>query len=236
MTIMTSFFKYFVILAIGSTCCYGRKSTCKTKYDFIVVGAGTGGSMVASELAQQFPNDDILLIEEGSFSRINPTVDNVGAFLSLANDVTVERGYVSTPQSGLNHRVIPLSRAKVTGGCNSHNAQNYVLADEMDFNRWGNIPGWSLNDVLDEWDEILAVNSGTQFDQTNPFMQRLFDASEDNGYEPTNNIDLRNGVCVCVLFPFCVFVFVVCGLRLFVFQDKPCKKKKQCRSLCMLFF
>ena len=121
-------------------------------------------------------------------------IDNLALFLNLHDDVTVERGYKSIPQSGLNDREITLSRAKVTGGCGSHNANNYMLADEMDFNRWGNIPGWSLNDVLNTWDEIESVNPGTQFDSSNLFMQRLFDAAQDNGYQFNPNwFDLRNG-------------------------------------------
>lgn len=195
---MMNLIAFLMIASIISTPGHcGQRSnsgSCTKRYDFIVIGAGTGGSMVASELATQFPDDKILMIEEGSFSSVNPTIDNLRNFLDLANDVTVERGYKSTPQASLNNREIALSRAKVTGGCGSHNANNYILADELDFNRWGDIPEWSLDDVLDTWNEIEAVNSGTQFDSSNAFMKRLFNAAEDNGYQYIPNwFNLRNG-------------------------------------------
>ena len=110
-------------------------SSRKSKYDYIVVGSGAAGSMVASELATLFPNDEILLIEEGSFSRVNGQIDNVALKSEVQVDPTIDRGYFSTPQSGLNDREISLFRAKITGGCNSHNANAYILADEMDFDR-----------------------------------------------------------------------------------------------------
>ena len=81
-------------------------------YDFIVIGGGTGGSMVASKLTKQFPKDDILLIEEGSYSSMHPSIDNLGLWRTLFGDKTIQRCYQTTPQSGLNNRVIDLPRAK----------------------------------------------------------------------------------------------------------------------------
>ena len=48
-----------------------------------MVGARTVGSMVASELVELFPKDEILLIEESSFSRVNSQIDNLGLIVSL---------------------------------------------------------------------------------------------------------------------------------------------------------
>ena len=85
----------------------------------------------------------------------------------------------------------------MTGGCNAQNANTYILADELDFNRWGNIPGWSLTDVLDTWDEIVAVNGGTQFDESTAFMKRLLNAAQENGYQYHNDwFDLANGMLI----------------------------------------
>ena len=160
----------------------------------LLSGHVQAGSMVASELATLFPNDEILLIEEGSFSRVNGQIDNVALKSEVQVDPTIDRGYFSTPQTGLNDREIPLFRAKITGGCNSHNANAYILADEMDFDRWGNIAGWSLDDILDAWNEIKQVNPGDKLDETNEFLQRLLNAAQENGY-PYNPdfFDLRAG-------------------------------------------
>lgn len=185
---------YFVavgLLSVTSNSASDRRYT----YDYIVVGAGTGGSMVASELLSQLPNAEILLIEEGSFSRVNSEIDNLGRQVNVIVDPVIDRGYATIPQIHLNSRQVPLARAKVTGGCNSHNSQAYILADEMDFERWGNIPGWSLDDVLDTFNEILKVNPGSRIDDTNPFMNRLIQSGIDSGFEYSSNFfNLANGM------------------------------------------
>ena len=182
-----------VFVAFQSATVHSGRSR-KTQYDYIVVGSGAAGSMVASELVTLFPNDEILLIEEGSFSRVNGQIDNVALASEVEVDPNIDRGYLSNPQTALNDREIALLRAKITGGCNSHNANAYILADEMDFDRWGNIPGWSLDDILDTWDEIKQVNPGDKLDGTNEFLQRLLNAAQENGY-PYNPdfFDLRDG-------------------------------------------
>ena len=118
-------------------------------FDYIVVGAGTAGSTVASELATSMPDKQILLIEEGYYSVANPRIDDLTQIRTLINDDTIDKGYYSTPQTHLNNRSIHLPRARVTGGCGSHNGQIYIFANQNDFNkRWNNINGWSLNDLL----------------------------------------------------------------------------------------
>ena len=192
------------IAALHLTPSYARGSQSshahgKHQYDYIVVGSGTSGSMVVSELATLFPDDKILLIEEGSFSRVNSEIDNLALWANVASDPNIDRGYSTIPQSQLNDREIALPRAKITGGCNSHNLNAYILADKMDFERWGNIPGWSVNDVMDIWDEIKEINPGEKIDETNEFIQRLLFAAQEGGYSYNSDyFDLRNGQYVYV--------------------------------------
>ena len=181
------------MVALQSQNLYGKRSGKKT-YDYIVVGSGSAGSMVASELVGLFPNDEILLIEEGSFSRVNSQIDNLGELTLVVTDPNIDRGYSTIPQSQLNDREIGVTRAKITGGCNSHNGNIHILADKMDFERWGNIPGWSVNDIMDIWDEIKEINPGERYSETNEFIQRLFFAAQEAGYTYNDDyFDLRNG-------------------------------------------
>ena len=191
---------------MSSTILHGKKSG-KTQYDYIVVGSGSAGSMVASELATLFPNDDILLIEEGSFSRVNSQIDNLAFTLDVINDPNIDRGYSTTAQVGLNNRTLPLPRAKITGGCNSHNVNGHILGDKIDFDRWGNIPGWSVNDIMDIWDEIKQVNPGVKLDETNEFVQRLVYAAQENGY-PYNSdyFNLRTGKYSIYIYIYSVYI------------------------------
>ena len=196
----SSLFSVVLIVSLQSTSLCGKRSG-KNTYDYIVVGSGSAGSMVASELVKLFPKDEILLIEEGSFSRVNGQVDNLALFQNVANDPNVDRGYTTVAQSQLNDREIGLSRAKITGGCNSHNGNAHILADEMDFERWGNIEGWSLDDILESWNEIKQVSPGEKFQESNQFIQRLLFAAQENGY-PYNDdyFDLSDGALFCSFF------------------------------------
>ena len=202
----SSLFSVVFLVSLQSRSLCGKRSG-KNTYDYIVVGSGSAGSVVASELVKLFPKDEILLIEEGSFSRVNSQVDNLALFQNVANDPNVDRGYTTVAQSQLNGREVPLSRAKITGGCNSHNGNIHALADEMDFDRWGNIPGWSLDDILESWDEIKQFSPGEKFQETNEFTQRLLFAAQETGY-PYNDdyLDLRNGMHVVFFLLFCFFL------------------------------
>ena len=86
------------LVVLQSTILHAKRSG-KNTYDYIVVGAGSAGSMVAAELVKLFPNDEILLIEEGSFSRVNSQIDNLALWTDVASDPNVDRGYSTIPQS-----------------------------------------------------------------------------------------------------------------------------------------
>ena len=225
------------LISVRLSCGSSSDNDNRYTYDYIVVGGGTGGSMVASELVSQLPNVKILLIEEGSFSRVNSEIDNLALQDNVISDPVIDKGYVTTPQTFLNNREVILSRAKVTGGCNSHNTQSYILADEMDFVRWGNIPGWSLNDVLDIFDEILHVNPGSQFDNKNPFLNRIIESCIDSGFEYNSNyLDLRNGMYSFIFFfcfIVCLFFFVICLFVCFEYRNtKWCFTSDYSRYIC----
>ena len=181
----------------------GSKKRDSTTYDFIIVGSGTAGSVVAAELARNLPDKQVLLIEEGYFSVANPNIDDVSEYNELVSDFSIEKGYVTTPQPQLNNRAIPYLRARVTGGCNSHNGQIWILANEFDFSeKWGDIPGWTLDDIVPVWDEVQSVAYwGANFNEIpstdEPMTQRFIAAGESVGFKfnPNyNNIDpLLNG-------------------------------------------
>ena len=158
-------------------------------YDYIIVGAGTAGSILARQLSDD-PRNRVLLIEQGYWSSLNPNVQEASKWYSLLSDPLVEIGYVTVPQAGLNNRTIKQPRAKGTGGCNSHNAMAFIVGNRRDFDeRWGSIDGWTWDDLSPYWDYINSTVVHTQLDADEPMMSSLLRSAEELGfsYNPSPN-------------------------------------------------
>jgi choline dehydrogenase len=96
-------------------------------YDFIVIGAGSAGSIFVSRLARYHPESKILLREAGhSIPFRDKTVWDPARWSLVRQGSQYEWGYMSVKQSQLHGRTIPMSRAKGLGGCGLHNAMVYV--------------------------------------------------------------------------------------------------------------
>ncbi|CAF0992929.1 unnamed protein product [Rotaria sordida] len=156
-------------------------------YDYIIVGSGTAGSIVARKLSDD-PKNKVLLIEQGYWLSLNPNVREASKWRLLLTDPLGELGYVSVSQIGLNNRTITQPRAKGTGGCNSHNAMVFIIGNRKDFDeRWGPIEGWTWNDLSPYWNYINNTFTHTQLDADDPMMSKLLKSAEELGYKYNSN-------------------------------------------------
>ena len=117
-------------------------------YDYIIIGAGTAGCVLANRLSTN-PLVKVLLLEAGGKDDYFWIDIPVGYLYTIANPRT-DWCYTTEPDPGLNGRSIGYSRGKVLGGCSSINAMIYMRGQKSDFDYWeslGNI-GWGWNDVL----------------------------------------------------------------------------------------
>ena len=117
-------------------------------YDFIVVGAGSAGCVIANRLSQ-CGKYQVLLLEAGGRDS-NPWIHiPVGYFKTMGNPQT-DWCYETEADPGLNNRSIKWPRGKVLGGSSSINGLLYVRGQAEDFNHWEQLGnrGWGWDDVL----------------------------------------------------------------------------------------
>ncbi|HMB59218.1 MAG TPA: lycopene cyclase family protein, partial [Xanthomonadales bacterium] len=89
----------------------------QTGYDYIIIGAGSAGCVLANRLSQD-SNASVLLIEAGAWDR-NPLLHVPIVWLKILEKRWHDWMYFFEPQAGLSNRVIECARARVMGGCSS---------------------------------------------------------------------------------------------------------------------
>jgi len=118
------------------------------KFDYIIVGAGSAGCVLANRLSED-PSVRVLLLEAGGRD-INPWIHiPVGYFKTLHNPA-VDWCYKTRPDPGLNGRSLDWPRGKTLGGSSSINGLLYIRGQQADYNHWRQLgnTGWSADDVL----------------------------------------------------------------------------------------
>src|SRR5579875_2765652 len=103
-------------------------------YDYIVVGAGTGGGVVASLLSYKF-GYRVLLLEAGTNENENPLVYNVANSLRAQVDPRVSDVQVAQPDATLGGQAVELYQGRVLGGSLAHNGAHYVRPSPSYFER-----------------------------------------------------------------------------------------------------
>ncbi len=117
-------------------------------YDYIIVGAGTAGCLLANRLSAD-PKARVLLLEAGGKDNYHWIHIPVG-YLYLMGNPRTDWGFKTAVEPGLNGRSLAYPRGRVLGGCSSINGMIYMRGQARDYDLWrqmGN-PGWAWEDVL----------------------------------------------------------------------------------------
>nr|CAD7425761.1 unnamed protein product [Timema monikensis] len=193
-------------------------SSYREDYDFIVIGGGSAGAVVASRLSE-IPDWNVLLIEAGGDPTIESEIPLLYPYLQKSE---IDWQYKTEPQSGaclgFINRQCTWPRGKVLGGSSTINAMLYIRGHKWDYDNWaakGNT-GWSYEEVLPyfkkseklEDEGVLSQENSSKYHGTDgylpinrfshkhPVLRALIEASRESGYKEVldHNSDESEGI------------------------------------------
>ncbi len=161
-------------------------------FDYVIVGAGSAGCVLANRLTDA-TNNTVCLIEAGP-SDWSPFIKIPAGFMRSVTNRNINWLYETEPSVGTNGRSIPTPRGKVVGGSSSINGLIFNRGHKLDFDGWaqrGNL-GWSYEDVLPHFKNIETY---IPVKQNNPDyrLKRQFRGS--NGEMIVTDLKWRDPLC-----------------------------------------
>ena len=171
-------------------------------YDYIIIGAGSAGCVLANRLSQN-PKNKILLIEAGGNDSYPWIHIPVGYYKTMHNPKT-DWCYKTEPDETMENRSIPYPRGKTLGGSSSINGLLYIRGQEQDYDIWRQLgnKGWSWNDVLPFFlkaenqergkSEFHGVGGPLSVSDQRirlPILDAFMNAAEENGIPKVNDFN-----------------------------------------------
>ncbi|UNK79163.1 GMC family oxidoreductase N-terminal domain-containing protein [Sphingopyxis granuli] len=170
-------------------------------YDYIVIGGGSAGCVVAARLSER-PNNRVLLLESGG--RDTSLLLKMPLAFPLLRDTPLDWGYDTDPEPFAADRIVPTARGKVLGGSSSVNGMMYSRGHPRDYDQWRQMgaEGWSYDDVLpyfrkseSNWRGESPVHGGdgplkvTPYTSDEPISQAIKDAAGAAGYRVLDDFE-----------------------------------------------
>lgn len=173
-----------------------------SEYDYIIVGAGSAGCVLANRLSA-LPNHRVLLLEAGGRDW-NPFIHMPAGLARLVQQRAINWNYETEPEPELEGRRLYWPRGKVLGGSSSINAMCYIRGQAEDYDDWaaaGN-PGWRYDDVLPYFKRAMDQERGaskyhgvggpltvSNLRHTNPLSRVFIEAAEACGFAKNDDFN-----------------------------------------------
>ena len=173
----------------------------KSSYDYIVIGSGSAGAIVATRLSED-KSVSVLLIEAGGSDK-NIFIKMPTALGIPMNTRKFNWGFKSEPERFLNDRVMNCPRGRVLGGSSSINGMVYVRGNPFDFDEWEMLGanGWNFKNCLPYFKRVenhkiknsiytgnegsVSISGGNNM--KNPLYNAFIDSAIEAGYEKTED-------------------------------------------------
>ncbi|CAF1370569.1 unnamed protein product [Adineta ricciae] len=199
-------------------CDFSQTKTDGILYDYIIVGSGSAGAVLANRLSEQ-KDKRILLIEAGG-ADTHEEIHMPGASIKCQGG-EIDWQYKTTPQRhshfGCVNQQSNWPRGKVLGGCSSINYMQYVRGDALDYDNW-ELPQWSFTEMLPYFKKLERADLNTipknekfrnhdqdsgiidviMVQKDNPIDSMFIEVCEKNGYREMEDYNAGKSLNGCV--------------------------------------
>ena len=175
----------------------------QTEYDYIILGAGSAGCVLANRLSED-PNNNVIVLEAGPMDHKLMIHVPAGVY-SAYKDPSINWNYESEIEPECNNRTIDLPRGKVIGGSSSINSMVYMRGHPQDYDGWAsdfNLPNWSFDQCLPYFKRCESSDRGesewrggrgplgvTKGKLENPLFDALMEAGKQSGQGTSDDLN-----------------------------------------------